>query len=162
MYIKNLKKGLKFIDTAKISLIASYLRYTRIVIIGNGGSASTAEHMTCDLNSVGCNVIALTTPSTITAIGNDFGYDKVFLKQIENMSPEIIIAISVSGNSPNIVKVAEYAIKENITLIGFTGFNGGKLKEMATLNIHIPINNYEIVEDIHLTISHMIKCEIKK
>ncbi len=163
MYVDDLKKALDKTDFTNLDEIVDAInRSNLIAIIGNGGSASTAEHMACDLNNLGYNAIPLTTISTITAIANDFGYDEIYSKQIKISEPDLVIAISASGNSPNIIKAIKTAKKMGCITLGLCGFNGGKLKKLADYRIYVPINNYEIVEDIHLIISHMIKCELKK
>lgn len=137
-----------------------------IYIFGNGGSASTASHFVADFNKSKfrktCqrfNVICLNDniPSML-AISNDYGYDKVFLNQLEGRvnSNCIVIAISGSGNSKNIIDAVSYAKSEGAFIIGFTGFDGGNLSKLTDLEINSKINNMQITEDIHLIIEHLI------
>lgn len=137
-----------------------------VLVAGNGGSAAIANHLTCDMSkgtyptehirviSLSCN-----TP-LITAIANDLGYDQTFVHQAKLISPEycsdVLILISSSGNSPNIIAAARWAKEADIKIIGFTGFEGGELKKLADISIHIPSNNYGIVEDCHSIAMHAI------
>jgi len=163
MYIKKLKETLDKVDFSNLNKIVDAIQNSKsIAIIGNGGSASTAEHMACDLNLLGYNATSLNSISTITAFANDYNFDEIYMRQIDNLKPDLLIAISASGNSPNIIKAVATLIMVGMTTISFTGFNGGQLKDNTDFNIHVPINSYEIVEDIHLIISHMIKCELIK
>ena len=163
MYIKKLKETLDKVDFSNLNKIVDAIQNSKsIAIIGNGGSASTAEHMACDLNLLGYNATSLNSISTITAFANDYDFDEIYMRQIENLKPDVLIAISASGNSPNIIKATSILNIVCMTTIAFCGFDGGQLKSNVDFNIHVPINNYEIVEDIHLIISHMIKCELIK
>jgi len=138
----------------------------QIFILGNGGSASTASHFVCDLakNTKGdgwphYRVIGLTDNiASLTANSNDDGYENAFSLQLENLINEgdIVIGISASGNSPNVLNAMELAEEFKATKIGFTGFEGGILGQMVDVHIHIPNNNYGQVEDIHLMLEHII------
>jgi len=139
-----------------------------IYILGNGGSAATATHMQNDLGiglkrrglrnfriqSLADNV------AVTTAISNDIGYDNIFLAQIEDQitKDDILLAISCSGNSLNIIKAVEYANKIGSTVIGLTGFTGGALKELSDISFHIntPNGEYGLVEDLHMIFDHLI------
>jgi len=158
-YLFSLNYGLYHVNWDMLDKIAEVIKRKHLIaIIGNGGSASTAEHFACDLNNIGYRAVALTSGPILTAFGNDSGFDVSYSKQIENLKPDVIICISASGNSENIISAAKLG---KIT-ISLTGFNGGKLKQITKYNIHVPIKNYEIVEDIHLTICHMLKCKLKE
>ncbi len=139
-----------------------------IYIIGNGGSSATASHMANDL-AIGLKireiknlkVISLSDNSAIGyAISNDIGFENVFYMQLKNiLNPkDIIIAISCSGNSANIIKAVEYAKEQNCKIIGLTGFDGGKLKELSDIKLHFETQNgeYGLVEDAHSIINHLI------
>ncbi|HMP15395.1 MAG TPA: SIS domain-containing protein [Gemmatales bacterium] len=143
-----------------------------VFIIGNGGSGSNASHLCEDLgkctlrredfdndNKKRLKVLSLTdnTPY-ILAWGNDEGFDRVFSEQLKNIgsSGDLLIAISGSGNSSNILRAVEWANRHGITTIGCTGFNGGKLKTLAHYNLHVPLDDMGIVESIHLTCFHWI------
>lgn len=136
-----------------------------IYICGNGGSASTASHFVNDFNK-GVNTfnnfpfkcICLSDNiSTLTAIANDISYDEIYRYQIYNrLNPhDVVIGISGSGNSMNVVNAITYANFCGCTTIGLTGFDGGSLKQLCDYNIHVPIDNMQIVEDIHLVIDHL-------
>lgn len=139
-----------------------------IYIMGNGGSSATASHMANDL-AVGLKireiknlkVISLSDNSAISyAISNDIGFENVFYMQLKNiLNPkDIVIAISCSGNSSNIVKAVEYAKEQNCKIIGLTGFDGGALKNLSDISLHFEIKKgeYGLVEDVHSIINHLI------
>jgi len=140
----------------------------KIYIIGNGGSAATASHMVNDLG-VGLarrdiryfNIECLCdNMSVCTALSNDIGYEHIFSMQLKNKitKNDILMAISCSGNSSNIINAVQYAKQNNTKIIGLTGFNGGKLKELSDINFHIPTkkNEYGLVEDLHMIFDHII------
>lgn len=138
----------------------------QIFIMGNGGSASTATHMVCDLAKntrqpdwPHYKVIGLADNMAIfSAYGNDDGYDNVFRLQLANLlNPgDVVVAISTSGNSPNVVRAVDLANERGATVIGMTGFGAGKLGPMVDIHLHVPSDCIEIVEDIHLMLEHMI------
>ncbi|MBI2591657.1 MAG: SIS domain-containing protein [Candidatus Brennerbacteria bacterium] len=143
----------------------------RVHLIGNGGSSSIASHWANDLNKTvlghaGHNnpsrrfqAIALTDNIPVmTAWANDVGYEHVFSEQLKNFIQDIdaLIAISSSGNSPNIIKAAEFAKSYFVPVIGLVGFEGGKLKELADAAIHVPSKKYTIVEPVHSAVTHLI------
>jgi len=176
-YIKNLQKSLSTISEAEIMTVIRILDDAReqkhmIFIMGNGGSASNASHFVNGL-SQGATVdhktrfraIALTDNiPNLLAYGNDNGYENIFLEQLKNFlnDEDIVIGISGSGNSSNVIKAIEYANNHNAITIGFTGFDGGVLKKIAQYNIHVPCELMEMVEDIHLSLSHLISSYFKK
>ena len=138
-----------------------------IFFIGNGGSAATASHFANDLaigtrsNSNPFRVLSLTdNNAVITAIANDYGYENVFVKQLEALYSEgdLLVAISASGNSPNLLKAVNFVKKRNGPTIGLTGFDGGKLKKIVDYVIHVPTDKgeYGPVEDIHMIFDHII------
>lgn len=138
----------------------------RIFICGNGGSASTAAHLECDFNKgisyeqeIKYDIECLSdNVPMMMAIANDIGYDDIFVEPLKNKMKEgdIVIGISGSGNSENVVRAFDYANKIGIDTIAFTGYDGGKLKEIAKYNIHVQIHNMQIVEDVHLILNHMM------
>jgi D-sedoheptulose 7-phosphate isomerase len=148
------------------------LRGSQVFIMGNGGSASTASHFVCDLakntrcqNLPHLRVIGLTDNMAIfSAYANDEGYENVFSQQLINLiEPEdIVIAISASGNSKNVINAIEEAKKHTVTTIAFTGFDGGRLSQIVDINIHVRSNIIEHVEDIHLMLEHMMVKIIKE
>jgi len=141
-------------------------RGNKIFIMGNGGSASTASHFVCDLSKntkkqgiPNFKVIGLAdNMASFSAYANDDGYHKVFVHQLESLMDkgDIVIGISTSGNSRNVLEAMEYANKNGGDSVGFTGFDGGKLKEICKLNLHIDSKIIEHVEDLHLFLEHYI------
>ena len=145
---------------------------SQVFILGNGGSASTASHFACDLakntRQEGLphfRVIGLTdNMAMFSALANDEGYENVFSEQLASLvrPGDIVIAISASGNSKNVIKAAEAAHRYEATVIGFTGFDGGRLGQLANINIHVNSDIIEHVEDIHLMLEHLIVKTIKE
>lgn len=169
-YFSKLKRTLDKIDIGEIKEVIrllndAYKTDNNIFILGNGGSASTASHFACDFGKqLDYRVYSLTdNVSYMTALGNDISYDSIFSEQLKNLvnRDDIVVAISASGNSPNVLKAVELAHKYGAITIGFTGFDGGKLKDLVNYSIHVPINQYGVVEDIHLILEHAI-CEYLK
>lgn len=170
--IKSLSKILSdIIVNASKMIIDCYRNEGKIILIGNGGSAADAQHIAAELvgkfklerNSL--PAIALTTNTSIlTAIANDYGYDTIFSRQIESLanSKDILIAITTSGNSPNILKAVEIAKTKNIKIIGMTGKTGGKLKNMVDILINIPSDNTPRIQEGHITIGHIICSLVEK
>ena len=138
---------------------------------GNGGSAATAEHLSCDFSKGSCTntnlnfkVFSLNSNvALMTAIANDISYDDVFSYQLNRYGKanDVLLAFSVSGTSKNIIKCTKIAKKKKIKIISFTGFNGGVLKKLSNYNINFSSNNFGIVEDCHLTIMHFISQYIR-
>ena len=136
-----------------------------IFVCGNGGSASIAEHFSCD-HSKGVrgdtklrpNVVSLASNmATITAIGNDLGYDKIFSKQLEFSNArisDILVVVSSSGNSPNILRALEQANDIGMVSIALVGFDGGAATQLADVVVHVNSQNYGVVEDCHQIIMH--------
>jgi D-sedoheptulose 7-phosphate isomerase len=147
------------------------MRGSQVFILGNGGSASTASHFACDLakntRQEGLphfRVIGLTdNMAMFSALANDEGYENVFSEQLASLvrSGDIVIAISASGNSENVIRAAEIAHRLEATVIGFTGFDGGRLGQLVNINIHVNSNIIEHVEDMHLMLEHLIVSSIK-
>ena len=143
----------------------------QVFIMGNGGSASTANHFVCDLakntkhdSLPHFRVIGLTDNMAIfSAYANDEGYENVFAAQLANLveAEDVVIAISASGNSANVVKAIEAAKSYNAVTVGFTGFTGGKLASLVDIQVHVDSYVIEHVEDIHLMLEHMIVKAIK-
>jgi D-sedoheptulose 7-phosphate isomerase len=145
---------------------------SQVFILGNGGSAATASHFACDLSKntrqeglPHFRVIALTdNMATFSALANDQGYEHVFSEQLASLvrPGDIVIAISASGNSKNVINAVEVARQQEAMVIGFTGFDGGRLSQMANINLHVDSNIIEHVEDIHLMLEHLIVRSIKE
>ena len=170
-YINNLISLLQTIDIKKIEEIVDKLQNSKnntIYLIGNGGSAATASHMANDLGvglkRRGClnlNVISLCDNASINlALANDIGFENIFYMQLKDTikKDDVLIAISCSGNSLNIVKAVHYAKEKEATVIGVTGFDGGELKKICDINFHVPTKKgeYGLTEDIHMILDHII------
>jgi D-sedoheptulose 7-phosphate isomerase len=175
-YISTLQQTMNQLPQPLISEVIHVLQRARmqgnqVFIMGNGGSASTASHFVCDLAKntrseklPHFRAIGLTDNMEIfSAYANDEGYESVFSQQLVNLiRPEdIVIAISASGNSKNVINAVEEARKYAATTIGFTGFDGGRLGQIVDINIHVNSSIIEHVEDIHLMLEHMIVRTIK-
>ena len=142
------------------------LNRRQIFIMGNGGSASTASHFVCDLAKntrrsewPDFRVIGLADSMAIlSAYANDEGYENVFAQQLASLVQpgDVVVGISTSGNSPNVLKAIAVASKATATTIGFTGFDAGQLGSTVDLHIHVPSHCIEQVEDIHLMLEHLI------
>jgi D-sedoheptulose 7-phosphate isomerase len=170
-YISDLDTLLKNLPVEDIDRAISLLDKIResgsqVFIIGNGGSAATASHFACDLSkgtiSEGkqrIKAFALTdNVHLLTAWANDTSYDMVFAEQIYNyVEPgDVVIAISGSGNSPNVLNGINAAREKGATTVGLIGFSGGKLKDLVDIHVIAPIDNMERAEDMHLLIEHII------
>jgi D-sedoheptulose 7-phosphate isomerase len=171
LYISELKQTLDRLPVHLIERVINLLHEARlssrqVFIMGNGGSASTASHFVCDLAKntrrpgwPHFRAIGLTDNMAIlSAYANDEGYENVFAQQLANLihTGDIVVAISASGNSPNVLRAVELANRVGAQTIGFTGFDGGKLGRMVQHHIHVDSNSIERVEDIHLALEHMI------
>lgn len=153
-------------------LLAAWRNSSSIFIAGNGGSASTASHLANDLNKGAAvpgqprfRAIALTdNVPLITAWANDAAYDRIFVEQMANfLRPgDVFIAISGSGNSPNIITAVQWAREAGATTIGFTGGTGGRLLALADHCIVVPCTCMELIEDMHLVLSHAICMSLRE
>jgi D-sedoheptulose 7-phosphate isomerase len=143
----------------------------RVFVFGNGGSASTASHLACDL---GKGTIQPGVPRfkaiclndslpILTAYANDVSYDVVFSEPLISLAEpgDIAFTFSASGNSANVVKAIQVARERGLATIGLSGFDGGKLQHLVDIHINVPSRSYGIVEDLHLAISHAV-CEMLK
>ncbi len=140
----------------------------RIFVIGNGGSAATASHFSVDLGKGTLRgtedqprflVQSLTDNLPyVTAWANDFDFDLVYEQQLRNLgeSGDVVIGISASGNSPNMVRAMEYARSAGMVTVAMTGFSGGKLKDLADHTVHVPVDDYGMAENMHLIVVHII------
>jgi len=137
-----------------------------VYVAGNGGSAAIADHLCCDwtkgtfhqsFKTLKTFSLASNVP-ILTALANDLSYEEVFAKQLEFYckAGDAVLLISSSGNSPNIVKAAAAAKKIGAPVIGLTGFEGGQLKKSCDISLHVPFNNYGIVEDCHQSLMHIL------
>ena len=170
-YIFDLQQTLDRLSRERIreaitALHEARLHNRQVFIFGNGGSASTASHFACDLSKntrkngwLDFRVLALTdNMATFSALANDEGYEQVFKQQLAAFvqPDDIVIGISTSGNSPNVLEAIKLANQINALTIGFTGFDGGHLSQIVKINVHTPSNNIEQVEDIHLMLQHLM------
>jgi D-sedoheptulose 7-phosphate isomerase len=154
------------IDRVATILRAAYDEERTIFVMGNGGSAATASHLACDLNkgaSAGARkrfrVMALTDNlPTILALANDVGYDAVFVEQLKCFARtgDVVIGISGSGNSPNVLRAVAYARDLGCTTIGVCGYNGGRLKRMVDCSVHVELDDMQVVEDLHMMLAHTL------
>jgi D-sedoheptulose 7-phosphate isomerase len=138
----------------------------QVFILGNGGSASTASHFVCDLGkntrvpgTPNFRVMGLTDNIALfSALANDEGYENVFAQQLANhLQPgDVVIGISTSGNSKNVVNAIQLANSGGAKTIGFTGFDSGEIGSMVDVNLHVPSQSIEHVEDVHLVLEHLI------
>lgn len=170
-YLDNEINVLQEIDVDAVNKVLNLLeesvkRDATIYIFGNGGSAATASHFQNDFNKgvsehtdkkfrflcLNDNV------ATVMAIANDIGYEEVFRFQLQGRIKEgdILIAISGSGNSPNVINAVEYGKKQGCKVVGLTGYSGGRLKEMSDISLHVPINSMQITEDVHMIFNHLM------
>ena len=156
------------IEQAANLIIDCLKNNNKIILCGNGGSASQASHISAEFvgrfkkERKALPAVSLTADlSAITAIANDYGYDKIFERQIEALGEEgdVLIALTTSGNSQNIVNAIEKSRLMKIKTIGLLGKNGGKAKSMANIDIIIPSGNTPRIQEAHLTILHII-CEL--
>lgn len=176
-YVNEIKETLDKLPWEAIRDTVSLLHYARLTdkqvfTMGNGGSASTASHMACDLSKQTIvpgrprfRIIALTDNMALfSAYANDNGYENVFVEQLANLvrQGDIVIGISGSGNSLNVLRAIELAKKVGAITIGWTGFDGGKLAQIVDLSLNVPNNCMEQVEDIHLMLEHLVTTALRR
>lgn len=170
-YIQGLEETLRDIPLEQIAELGSilyeaYREGRQIFVLGNGGSAAAASHWVCDFNK-GINtpnsrrakfVSLADNTGIVTALGNDISYDEIFAYQLENFAGpgDVVLALSVSGNSPNLLRGLECGKKLGCKTAAIVGDYGGKAGEQADFTLTIPSRNYGIVEDIHLILNHVI------
>lgn len=170
-YFSELKSVIDNLDRNEIETFINVMLNARnngknIYIMGNGGSGATASHFCCDFNKgmsytkdKKFKMICLNdNVSTMLAYSNDVGYDFVFVEQLKNFVKEgdIVIGISGSGNSKNVLNAIDYANKKGAITIGLTGYNGGELKQITKYSVNANVDNMQITEDIHMMLCHMI------
>ncbi|RRD93628.1 SIS domain-containing protein [Clostridiales bacterium COT073_COT-073] len=170
-YLKKEKEVFDLLDRDAINQTMNLLIQARdnrrhVFIMGNGGSSATASHYVGDFNK-GLSInrdkkyrfICLNdNPSTILSLANDVSYESIFIEQLKNFLDEgdLVICISGSGNSPNIIRAAEYAKQRGNCVIGMTGFDGGRLKTISDVQLHVPVNDMQITEDVHMMFAHLM------
>ncbi len=153
-------------------ILEAYKKDKTIFIMGNGGSAGTANHFVCDFgkNAVQGDkrrfriISVCDNIEKITALGNDIAFDEIFRQQLINLmrDEDVVIAISASGNSPDLVKALEYAKEKKGRIISMAGFKGGRIKELSDVTLVAEMESYERIEDMHLILCHMIVCWMKE
>src|SRR5450759_158622 len=171
LYKADVLEAIDTIDLEKVNeaieiLVQARAENRRIFVCGNGGSASTASHFVCDMvkgasfqRSTRFRIMALTDSlPTITAYSNDVGYECVFVEQLKNFAEpgDVVVAISGSGNSPNVLQAVEYANSIGCRTIALSGRNGGKLGPMPQLNLQASHPHMGRIEDVHTIVMHMI------
>lgn len=176
-YLEKLKKTIDTLKREEINNLINLLIKARdegrmIYIMGNGGSAATASHFCCDFNkgaSYGYDkrfkfICLNDNMATISAYSNDVNYDEALVEQLKNfLKPgDLVIGISGSGNSINVVKAIEYANQRGAVTVCLVGYSGGKLKEIASHSVHVNINDMQISEDLHMILCHLLLRVIKK
>lgn len=168
-YFKKLKETIDKISIDDLDKLINILVNAKeegkiIFIMGNGGSSATASHYVCDFNkgvSLGqekkFKFICLNDniPS-LMAYANDFSFEDIFINQLNTFFHEgdVVIGISGSGNSKNVLKAIEYANNNGGITVGLTGYNGGRLKEISQYGVHIPVDDMQITEDLHMVLDH--------
>jgi D-sedoheptulose 7-phosphate isomerase len=170
-YKAALLDAIEQIDIARVDQAIEWFREARdssrhIFVCGNGGSASTASHFACDMvkgasyeRESRFRILSLTDSlPTLTAYSNDAGYDTVFVEQLKNFAKagDLVMCISGSGNSPNVLRAMEYANSIGCKTLALTGRDGGKLGPLAQLNIHVDAPHMGRIEDAHMIVCHMI------
>lgn len=176
-YIGQVKAMLDALDPKEIerlsdALLDAYRNDRQVFVIGNGGSASAASHMACDLGKGTAipgkrrlRAISLTdNMAMFSAIANDFGYENVFVEQLKNVfnRGDVVIGISASGNSPNVVNAIQWANEQGGITVAIVGFTGGQMRKEADIVIYLKNDEYGPVEDGHLIINHMLATFLQK
>ncbi len=165
---KKMEQLLPLIQNAGDLCLNALKNGNKILIAGNGGSAADSQHFSAELTGrfkkerISLPAIALTTDtSALTAIGNDYGYEYVFSRQLEALGNEedVLIGISTSGNSKNIIEAISKAKEKNIKIITLLGKDGGQIKDLGDINIIIPSNDTPRIQEMHIMVLHMI-CQI--
>ena len=156
------------IEKASIIIVDALKNGNKVLLCGNGGSAADAQHIAAELTGRykterrGLPGIALTTDtSALTAIGNDYGYDRIFDRQVESLAQEgdVIIGISTSGNSENVISALKLGQEMKCKTIGFTGRDGGKMNKVCDINLIVPSDNTPRIQEMHILFGHTI-CQI--
>jgi D-sedoheptulose 7-phosphate isomerase len=170
-YVERLKFAIDQIPLDRVEamgeiLYRAYRHNKQVFIVGNGGSAATASHMACDLgkNTISPNrqrfhILSLNdNMALVSALANDLGYEHVFSEQLKNLirPGDVLISITGSGNSPNIIRAMEYARERAATNIALLGFDGGRALELADEYVLVPVHDYGVVEDVHMVLDHIL------
>jgi phosphoheptose isomerase len=176
-YAEEMSRAAKSIEPAMLEraaaiLVEAYLRGARTFSCGNGGSASIANHMQCDhvkgirtATDLSPRVFSLSTNvEVLTAIANDTGYENIFVYQLQSQSEpgDVLLAVSSSGRSPNIVRALTWARDQGLRTVAVTGFDGGAARSVAEVSVHVDCTNYGIIEDLHQAIMHALAQYIRQ
>ena len=176
-YTDKLKKALDTLPQKEFgevvdAIMAVYETGHQVFLMGNGGSGATASHFVCDINKFACfgsntrfKALCLNDNiPTMLAYSNDVSFEDVFLGQLRNFlnQGDLVIGISASGNSMNVIKAIEYANDTDARTIGFTGSNGGTLAKVAQIAVKVPEDDMQRIEDIHLILAHIIAQQIRQ
>lgn len=162
------KTGIDKIFEVAQSILSALRKGGKVILFGNGGSAADSQHIAAELigrfrqERPPLRAVALTTnTSTLTALANDYGFKHTFARQIEGLGREddVVIAISTSGNSPNVIAAVNKAKEMKINTVGFTGGDGGKLSEIVDVAVVVPSSNTPRIQEAHIVIGHII-CEL--
>jgi len=162
---EKLKEQALLIEKVADVITRSFRSGGKLILLGNGGSAGDAQHIAAEfigkygIKRKALPAIALTTnTSSLTALGNDFGFKKIFSRQLEGLASvnDVIIAISTSGNSSNVLEALKLAKKNKITTIGLTGKSGGKMVSLVDLAIKIPSSNTQNIQESHIMVGHIL------
>lgn len=176
-YAEQMSRAAKTIDSGSLDhaaavLLKAYARGARMFSCGNGGSAAIANHMQCDhvknvrtTTDLTPHVLSLSTNvELLTAIANDLGYENIFVYQLQSQSQpgDVLMAVSSSGRSPNIIRALTWARDNGLRTIAITGFDGGQARTVAEVSIHVDCTNYGIIEDLHQAVMHALAQHIRQ
>lgn len=177
VYRNELSAELDKLNTVEMSkairlLLDAYHNDSQIIIAGNGGSAGTSNHFVCDFSKNAVRdgkrrfrILSICdNVEKITALGNDIAFEEIFRFQLGNLmrKGDVLIAVSASGNSPDLVNACAYAKEINASIIALSGFGGGKICDGADVVLKTDMHSYERIEDLHSVILHMIVCWFKE
>ena len=176
-YLDGLRSCLDEIASDDVEAVVSaiyeaYEAGRQVFIVGNGGSAATASHMACDLGKTAAvegrarlRVFSLTdNVPLMTAIANDIGYDRLFVEQLRNLlnPDDLVIVVTGSGDSPNVVQAARYAKEKGAVTVGLLGFGGGAVRTIVDYHVTISSTHYGHVEDVHMVLNHIISSSFRE
>jgi len=176
-YLQLEMETIRRLDLAELNsgineIVSAFRRDGTIYIFGNGGSAATASHFANDFNKGVSEyteqkfrfVCLNDNVATIMAIANDYCYEEIFVRQLQGRlrAEDLVIGISGSGNSMNIVNALSYAKDIGVRTLGITGYDGGKVRQIADASMHVPLKNMQITEDLHMVFDHMMMTILKE
>lgn len=168
-YFDKLKQTVDLVSVEELNVLMNVLLEAKeaghtVFIMGNGGSSATASHYVCDFNKgISLNqdkkfkfICLNDNVPSIMAYANDLSFDDIFIGQLKNLfqKGDIVLGISGSGNSRNVLKAIDYANQNGGVTVGLTGYNGGQLKEMVQYSVHVPVDDMQITEDLHMVLDH--------